>query len=251
MPNMVQTTGPQAVAVPRSHTEALIEECRGYLEPVPGRPTAYCVPPHKAVTTTRRQQLTDERRLLERRLAPCTNRKHVEGVVTALLSCFDIGRGPSDDDIDLQDGQYAKAVEGLPFWAIRAGAERFRSGETLLPWNRRFRPTTAEFRAEIRAGMNDEVAASIWLDRLLNAEVAYVPTEEEQAKVAAAAASWLNRGGETEPGRPRPSPEAVAAAREDVLHEHGAKFREVAVGSLAQLAARLDAKASAQREQVT
>jgi hypothetical protein len=58
-----------------------------------------------------------------------------------------------------------------------------------------------------------------------------------------------------EPGRrdgtwaPSSLPEAVAAAREDVLHEAGAKFREVAAGgSLAQLAARLDAKASAQKE---
>jgi hypothetical protein len=245
MPNMVQPNAPQSVAIIRTHAEALIEECRGYLEPVPGHPTAYCVPPHKAVTTTRRQQITGERRLLERRLAPCTDRKHVEGVVSALLACFDIGQGPSDEAIDWLDGQYAKAVEGLPFWAIRAKAERFRSGETILPWNRRCRPTTVEFRAEIRASVNDDVAATIWLDRLLGSGVAHVPTEEEQAKVTAAAASWLNRGGEAEAGRPHSSPEALAAAREDALHEMGAQFREAAVGSLVQLAARIKTKAPA------
>ncbi|QDI83796.1 hypothetical protein E8E01_23315 [Methylorubrum populi] len=171
-------------------------------------------------------------------------------VVARILLGFEQGRGRGAADTALLVAEYVEALEGLPLAVIQAAASRFRDKTTFLRWDPAWRPSPAQFADEARQGLIPLRAKLVHIRQILEAEVYDPPTDEDRAKVAAAAASWLSRGGETEPGRPRPSPEAVAAAREDVLHEHGAKFREVAVGSLAQLAARLDAKAAAHREQV-
>lgn len=183
-------------------------------------------------------------------LAPSQRRNLIDATVTRVLLGFEQGRGRGQVEEDALLAEYVEALKDLPLAGIHGAAERFRGGTTLLPWSRRWRPSPAEFAAEAREGLIPKRALLVQIKRILEAEVYDPPTDEDRAKVQAAAAAWLNRGGETEPGRPRPTPEAVAAAREDVLHEHGAKFREVAVGSLAQLAARLDAKASAQKERV-
>lgn len=201
-----------------------------------------------AATTAERHALSEVAERLRAELAPSQRRDHVDAMVSRVLLGFEQGRGRGADEEEVLVSEYIAALKDLPLAGIHGAAERFRNGQTLLPWSRRWRPSPAEFAAEVREGLIPKRALLVQIKRILEAEVYDPPTDEDRAKVQAAAAAWLNRGGETEPGRPRPSPEAVAAAREDVLHEHGAKFREVAVGSLAQLAARLDAKAASQKE---
>ncbi|OAH41033.1 hypothetical protein AX289_30650 [Methylorubrum populi] len=233
-----------------SRAEASISALRVNLAPVDGQPTRFCVPRGSEATTVERRALSAVAERVRAELQPCRDRRSVDALVTRILIGFEQGRGRGDDENEVLIAEYIEALKDLPLAGIHAAAGRFRDGTTLLPWVRRWRPSPAEFAAEVRQGLIPLRAKLVHIRQILEAEVYDPPTDEDREKVAAAAASWLNRGGETEPGRPRPSPEAVAAAREDVLHEHGAKFREVAVGSLAQLAARLDAKASAQREQV-
>lgn len=233
-----------------SQAEAKISALHGRLAPVDGQPTRFCVPRAMAATTAERHALSDVAERLRAELAPSQRRDHIDAMVSRVLLGFEQGRGRGADEEEVLVSEYIAALKDYPLAGIHGAAERFRSGTTLLPWSRRWRPSPAEFAAEVREGLIPLRAKLVHIRQILEAEVYDPPTDEDREKVAAAAASWLNRGGETGPGRPRPSPEAVAAAREDVLHEHGAKFREVAVGSLAQLAARLDAKASAQREDV-
>lgn len=232
-----------------SQAEAKISALHGRLAPVDGQPTRFCVPRAMAATTAERHALSEVAERLRAELAPSQRRDHVDAMVSRVLLGFEQGRGRGADEEEVLVSEYIAALKDLPLAGIHGAAERFRNGQTLLPWSRRWRPSPAEFAAEVREGLIPKRALLVQIKRILEAEVYDPPTDEDREKVAAAAASWLNRGDATEPGRPRPSPEAVAAAREDVLHEHGAKFREVAVGSLAQLAARLDAKA-AQREDV-
>ncbi|MBK3406273.1 hypothetical protein H0176_23620 [Methylorubrum populi] len=227
-----------------SLAEAKISALHGRLAPVDGQPTRFCVPRAMAATTAERHALSEVAERLRAELAPSQRRDHVDAMVSRVLLGFEQGRGRGADEEEVLVSEYIAALKDLPLAGIHGAAERFRNGQTLLPWSRRWRPSPAEFAAEVREGLIPKRALLVQIKRILEAEVYDPPTDEDRAKVAAAAASWLNRGGEAEPGRPRPSPEAVAAAREDVLHEHGAKFREVAVGSLAQLAARLDAKAA-------
>jgi len=233
-----------------SQAEAKISALHGRLAPVDGQPTRFCVPRALAATTAERHALSDVAARVTAELAPSKQRDHVDAMVSRVLLGFEQGRGRGADEEEVLVSEYIAALKDLPLAGIHGAAERFRNGQTLLPWSRRWRPSPAEFAAEVREGLIPLRAKLVHIRQILDAEVYDPPTDEDRAKVAEIAASWLNRGGDAEPGRPRPSPEAVAAAREDVLHEHGAKFREVAVGSLAQLAARLDAKAAAHREQV-
>jgi hypothetical protein len=201
-----------------------------------------------AATTAERHALSAVAERVKAELAPSRRPELIDATVTRVLLGFEQGRGRGEVEEDALLAEYVAALKDLPLAGIHGAAERFRSGTTLLPWSRRWRPSPAEFAAEAREGLIPLRAKLVHIRQILEAEVYVPPSDEDQAKVQAAAAAWLNRGGETEPWRPRPTPEAVAAAREDVLHEHGAKFREVAVGSLAQLHDRLNAKASAQKE---
>jgi hypothetical protein len=232
-----------------SRAEASIPALRGNLAPVDGQPTRFCVPRHMAATTAERHALSAVAERVKAELAPSRRPELIDATVTRVLLGFEQGRGRGEDENEVLIGEYVAALKDYPLVGIHAAAGRFREGATLLPWVRRWRPSPAEFAAEVREGLIPKRALLVQIRQILEAEVYDPPTDEDRAKVQVAAAAWLNRGGEAEPGRPRPSPEAVAAAREDVLHEAGAKFREVAAGgSLAQLAARLDAKASAQKE---
>ncbi|WP_283536274.1 hypothetical protein [Methylorubrum extorquens] len=204
-----------------------------------------------AATTAERRALSDVAERLRAELAPSQRRDHVDAMVSRVLLGFEQGRGRGAEEEEVLISEYISALKDLPLAGIHGAAERFRSGTTLLPWSRRWRPSPAEFAAEAREGLIPKRAKLVHIRQIIEAEVYEPPSDEDRAKVQAAAAAWLNRGGETEPGRPSPSPEALAAAREDALHEMGARFRETAAGGhLAQLAARLDAKASAHREQV-
>ncbi|KQO88869.1 hypothetical protein ASF36_23875 [Methylobacterium sp. Leaf90] len=233
-----------------AQAEDRITELRGRLVPVDGQPTRFCVPQDKAATTAERRALSAVAERVEAELKPCRVRAHVDTVVARILLGFEQGRGRGGAENALLVAEYVEALEGLPLAVIQAAASRFRDKTTILRWDPAWRPSPAQFADEARQGLIPLRAKLVHIRQILEAEVYVPPSDEDRAKVQAAAAAWLNRGSETEPGRPRPTPEAVAAAREDVLHDHGAKFREAAVGSLAQLAARLDAKASAHREQV-
>ncbi|WHQ72549.1 hypothetical protein KEC54_13840 [Methylorubrum extorquens] len=231
--------------------EAKISALHGKLAPVDGQPTRFCVPRAMAATTAERRALSDVAERLRAELAPSQRRDHVDAMVSRVLLGFEQGRGRGAEEEEVLISEYISALKDLPLAGIHGAAERFRSGTTLLPWSRRWRPSPAEFAAEAREGLIPKRAKLVHIRQIIEAEVYEPPSDEDRAKVQAAAAAWLNRGGETEPGRPSPSPEALAAAREDALHEMGARFRETAAGGhLAQLAARLDAKASAHREQV-
>lgn len=231
-----------------SRAEANISALHGNLAPVDGQPTRFCVPRGSEATIAERRALSAVAERVRAELAPSQRRNLIDATVTRVLLGFEQGRGRGQVEEDALLAEYVEALKDLPLAGIHGAAERFRGGQTLLPWSRRWRPSPAEFAAEVREGLIPKRALLVQIRRILEAEVYDPPTDEDRAKVAEIAASWLNRGGEAEPGRPRPTPEAVAAAREDVLHEHGAKFREVAVGSLAQLHDRLNAKASAQKE---
>lgn len=231
-----------------AQAEDRITELRGRLVPVDGQPTRFCVPQDKAATTAERRALSAVAERVETELKACRVRAHVDTVVARILLGFEQGRGRGGAENALLVAEYVEALEGLPLAVIQAAASRFRDKTTILRWDPAWRPSPAQFADEARQGLIPLRAKLVHIRQILEAEVYVPPSDEDRAKVQAAAAAWLNRGGETEPGRPRPTPEAVAAAREDVLHEHGAKFREVAVGSLAQLHDRLNAKASAQKE---
>ncbi|WP_158020117.1 hypothetical protein [Methylorubrum extorquens] len=177
-------------------------------------------------------------------------RAHVDTVVARILLGLEQGRSRGTAENALLVSEYVEALEGLPLAVIQAAASRFRDKTTILRWDPAWRPSPAQFADEARQGLIPLRAKLVHIRQILETEVYELPSDEDRAKVQAAAAVWLNRGGNTELGRPRPrpSPKAIAAAREDALHEHGARFREVAVGLLAQLHARLNARASAQKE---
>jgi hypothetical protein len=139
----------QALSLP----EARIEALHGALEAHPAHPTRYCVRSDRAATTAERRALCAVSERLEAELAPCANLKHIDTVVTRVLLGFEQGRGRGDEENDALIGEYLSALKALPLAAIHAAAERFRSATTLLPWNRRFRPSPAEFAAEAREGM--------------------------------------------------------------------------------------------------
>ncbi|MCP1538996.1 hypothetical protein [Methylorubrum extorquens] len=231
-----------------SQAEAKISALHGKLAPVDGQPIRFCVPLAMAATTAERRALSAVAERVRAELAPIPRRDHVDAMVSRVLLGFEQGRGRGAEE-EVLISEYISALKDLPLAGIHGAAERFRSGTTLLPWSRWWRPSPAEFAAEAREGLIPLRAKLVHIRQILDAEVYVQPTDEYRAKVQAAAAAWLNRGGDTEHGHIRPTPEALAAAREDALHEHGAQFREVAGGgSLAQLAARLDAKAAAHKE---
>lgn len=200
-----------------------------------------------AATTAERHALSAVAERVKAELAPSRRPELIDATVTRVLLGFEQGRGRGEVEEDALLAEYVAALKDLPLAGIHGAAERFRSGTTLLPWSRRWRPSPAEFAAEAREGLIPLRAKLVHIRQILEAEVYEPPLDEDRAKVQAAAAAWLNRGGDAEPGRPRPTPEAIAAAREDALHEVGARFRETAAGGhLAQLAARIKTKAPAQ-----
>ncbi len=128
-----QTT--QLPSLPAERIEAL----HGRLEAHPVHPTRFCVRSDRAATTAERQAICAVVERLEAELAPWSNPKHVDAVVSRIFIGFDKGRGQDDDDQSVTVAVYVQAMKGMPLAAIVAAADRFRSGTTRLPWNRRFR----------------------------------------------------------------------------------------------------------------
>lgn len=227
-----------------SLAEAKISEWIGRLEEVPGHPNRFCVPSAKAVTTAERQALCAVAERLERELEPWSNPGHVDVVVSRILLGFEHGRGRGNDENDVLVKEYIAGLTGLPLAAIHAAAERFRAGETLLPWQRRFRPSPAEFAAEAREGLIPQRMMLSRIRRILAAEVYTPPTPEEATEVQAAAAEYLRgRGFPSDGERAGPAAEEVAAARDAALREQGRAMAQACDSdTMARLMARLDAR---------
>lgn len=232
-----------------SQVEERISELRGGLVPVDGQPNRFCVPPGKAVTTAERQALCAVAERLELERAARPDRKAVDLTVSRVLLGFEIGRGREDVRNEILVNEYIKALEKLPLFAIHGAGERFRSGETLIEWNRAFRPSPAQFAEEARRGQFLHNLKLVQVRQILDAEVIEPRTPESEAKVAEAAASWrdMRATADAERERARPAPEEVVQAREQHLHELGARVRESAdPATMGRLMGRLDAKAPRQ-----
>ncbi|TGD98087.1 hypothetical protein [Methylobacterium nonmethylotrophicum] len=119
-------------------------------------------------------------------LAPCTDADMVEAAVGKLLLGFENGR-QNAQATQARNGEYLTALEGLPLWAIMEAADRFRTGETLLTWNKAFRPTPPEFADEVREGLADLRRQQIQIRDVLDAEILPTPDPEavERARQAA------------------------------------------------------------------
>lgn len=185
-----------------------------------------------AVTTAERRALcaVAERLELERSARPDPNA--VDVVVSRVLLGFEIGRGREEVSDEILVNEYIEALSKVPMFAIHGAGERFRSGETLIEWNRAFRPSPAQFAEEARRGQFLHNLKLVQVRQILAAEVIEPRTPESEAKVAEAAANWrdMRAAADAERERARPAPEEVVQAREAHLHEVGAQFREQAVG---------------------
>ncbi len=217
---------------PPNPIEAKIEALHGRLEAHPAHPTRYCVRSDRAATTVERQALSDVAERLEADLAPWTDRRQVDAVVSRMLLGFKQGRDNDDEADGELVAEFIDGVKGLPLLAIVAAAQRFRSGLTLLPRNRRFRPSPGEFAAETREGMVAHRTKLLHVRRVLDAEILHVSTPEEQAKVAEAQEAYLKRIPLTDgPGQHRrETPQEIQAARETQIRNEVDRLRAAGHG---------------------
>lgn len=230
----------QALSLP----EARIEALHGALEAHPAHPTRFCVRSDRAVTTAERRALCAVSERLEAELAPCPNPVHIDTVVTRVLLGFEQGRGRGDDENEVLIAEYVSALKALPLAAIHAAAERFRSATTLLAWNRRFRPSPAEFAAETREGMVPLRTRLLHVRRVLDAEIYAVPSEAQRDEVARAAEAHLQQMRQAQSGGPRrETPAEIAEAHEAKLRADLARLRQAGRGpEIGRLIARLEAR---------
>ncbi|MGU3384426.1 hypothetical protein ACLBYG_07960 [Methylobacterium sp. D53M] len=196
----------------------------------------------RAVSTTERQQLCALAERLRAELTAASNPRHVDVVVTRVLLGFEQGRGRGDDENEVLIAEYVSALKALPLAAIHAAAERFRSGEALRPWSKRFRPSPAEFAEEVREGLIPLKRQLLHIRHVLEAEIYDEPTAEQRAEVAKVAEAHLKRMRQTEPERRRAeTPAEIARAQRAKLDEDLARLRATGHGpDIGRLMARLD-----------
>lgn len=237
-------TSPVPSLIEVAAVEARIEALHGRLDPHPVHPTRYCVPSERAATTAERRALSVVAERLEADLATWQSREQVDTEVSRILLGFEQGRGRGEVEDEILVGEYVAALKGLPLAAIAAAAQRFRCGETRLPWNRRWRPSPAEFAAEVREGLIPDRLKLIHVRRILDAEVLKPRNAAEQAKVEEAAAAWLKeQARRDEPAAPEISAAEAEAAREASLREMGAAAARALDSHTAErLMGRLDAR---------
>lgn len=186
--SLPQTSSPSTpMTISRAEAEAQIETFHGRLEPVDGQPMQFCVSRNVAPSIIEQRQLSAVASRLERDVAPYDNPILVEAAITRLLIGFDKGRGASDLNTKMLNQEFVLAVRRkpytkpatyLPLWAIEAAIDRYRSGETLLPWDPEFRPNPGQFALEVKEGMVATNAKLVRVRRVLNA-VVYDPTPAE------------------------------------------------------------------------
>ncbi|MBA9063109.1 hypothetical protein GGQ91_002497 [Methylobacterium fujisawaense] len=186
--------------------------------------------------------LSDVAERLNAELTAASNPRHVDTVVTRVLLGFEQGRGRGDDENEILVAEYVSALKALPLAAIHAAAERFRSGETLRPWSKRFRPSPAEFADEAREGLIPLRMQILHIRHVLEAEIYDVPTPEQRAEVAKAAEAHLQRMRQAKPARHRTeTPAEIARAQRAKLDEDLARLRATGHGpDIGRLMARLD-----------
>ena len=178
-------------------------------------------------------------------MAPWSNPKHVDAVVSRIFIGFDRGRGQVDDDQGVTVAEYVQAMKGLPLAAIVAAADRFRSGTTRLPWNWRFRPSPAEFAAEAREGVILVRTRLLHARRVLDAEVFEVQTQAQRDAVSAAFQAHMQQvpTGEGPGQHRRETPVEVRAARDAQVRDLVERLREAGRGpDIGRLMAHLDAR---------
>ncbi|XYD08834.1 hypothetical protein R1A27_28500 [Methylobacterium sp. NMS12] len=196
----------------------------------------------RAVSTTERQQLCALAERLRAEMTAASNPRHVDTVVTRVLLGFEQGRGRGDDENDWLVAEYVSALKSLPLAAIHAAAERFRSGETLRPWSKRWRPSSAEFADEAREGLIPLRTQLLRIRRVLEAEIYDVPTAEQRAELAKAAEAHLQRMRQEAPARQRAeTPAEIAWAQRAKLDEDLARLRATGHGpDIGRLIAHID-----------
>lgn len=158
---------------------------------------------------------------------------------------FEKGRGQDDEDQGITVAEYIEAMRGLPLAAVHAAADRFRTGQTRLPWNKGFRPTPAQFAAEAREGVIQVRTRLLHARRVLDAEVIHVPTQAERDEVARVAAAHLKRIPLSDgPGQHRQeSPREIQAAREAQIRDQVERLRRSGDGpEIGSLIEHLDAR---------
>ncbi|GJE26250.1 hypothetical protein [Methylobacterium organophilum] len=169
----------------------------------------------------------------------------IDTVVSRILAGFEQGRGRSDEENEILVGEYIEALQGLPIAAIHKAAGRFRSGETLLPWSRRWRPSPAEFAAEAREALIPLRRRLLHVRQILEAEVYEPPSEADRAKVEAEARRYLEQRHAVTVERDQAEPTAaeVELARRGETAKAAAALREAAdPQTIGRLMANLDAR---------
>ncbi|GJD85467.1 hypothetical protein HPGCJGGD_3356 [Methylobacterium haplocladii] len=224
--------------------EAKIETLHGRLEAMPSRPNRFVVLRSLAATTTERRALCAVQNRLEQDLAPWTDRGAVEVIVTRLNLNFEIGR-VSEIDARIRDNEFVEAVKGLPLAGIEAAARRFGAKTTLTAWDPKWRPNSAQFADEVRAGLIPLRTKLLHIRRVLEAEVYDPPTEADQARVAAEMARFARERAAfaEDADRARPTPTHIAEVREATFRAGVADLKRFdGHFALGDLMGRLDAK---------
>ncbi len=186
--SLPQTSSPSTpMTITRAEAEAQIETFHGRLDPVDGQPMQFCVSRNVAPSIIERRQLSAVASRLERDVAPYEDPILVEAAISRFLIGFDKGRGASDLNTKMLNQEFVLAVRRkpytkpatyLPLWAIEAAIDRYRSAETLLPWDPEFRPNPGQFALEVKEGMVATNAKLVRVRRVLNA-IVYDPTPIE------------------------------------------------------------------------
>ncbi len=128
-----------------------IPELRGRLVPWTARPNRFCVPPGKAVTTAERRALCASPSVLSWSGRPARIGRRSMSWSRASCSASRSAGPRGGQRRDPGQRVTSGAGQGAPVRDPRCG-ERFRSGETLIEWNRAFRPSPAQFAEEARRG---------------------------------------------------------------------------------------------------
>lgn len=209
-----------------------------------------------APSTEERRALSVARDILARRIAPTEDRLQVEGIITAFLMSYDIGKGPEDLNAEIQDAQFVRALrvsgfddldadlsdDGVtryyPLQAIQAACDRINGSRALLPRAKRFRPHPPELVDEVRAGLTKAKARIHAIERVLNATVYQAETtralsQEDIARLIDTALGRLREGDD------RPENEkAIEERKRDIVNRE----RTEALAHLARRKAEVDAE---------
>lgn len=186
--NHPATSSPSTqMTITRAEGEEMVKTFHGKLEPVDGQPMQFCVSRGMAPSTIEQRQLCGVASRLEQDVAPFNDPILVEAAIARFLIGFDKGRGASALNTKMLNQEFVLALRRkpytqpptfLPIKAIEAAIDRYRSGETKLPWDPEFRPNPGQFAQEVREGMVETNAKLVQVRRVLGA-IVYDPRPME------------------------------------------------------------------------